>query len=167
MDTIRYYNNHLHLIHKNLLDKNTIQTLFQPLLDHKVIIKADQELCNLNTNFELATELDWETEYLDLILAIKSVNSLEEATEHINKYSTGHSEAIITENETEAKIFCQIIDSACIYVNASTRFTDGEEFGFGAEIGISTQKLHARGPIGLTELTTYKYLILGQGQIRN
>lgn len=155
------------LIHKNLLDKNTIKTLFQPLLDHKVSIKADQELCNLNTNFELATELDWETEYLDLILAIKSVNSLEEATEHINKYSTRHSEAIITENETEAKIFCQIIDSACIYVNASTRFTDGEEFGFGAEIGISTQKLHARGPIGLTELTTYKYLILGQGQIRN
>ncbi len=155
------------LIHQNLLNTSSIKDLFQPLLDHKVIIKADQTICDLNENFELAKYSDWETEYLDLILSVKSVNSAQEAIEHINQYSTGHSEAIITEDNKEAEVFCQAVDSACVYVNASTRFTDGEEFGFGAEIGISTQKLHARGPIGLTELTTYKYLIWGQGQVRN
>ncbi|MDE7020774.1 MAG: aldehyde dehydrogenase family protein, partial [Lachnospiraceae bacterium] len=103
---------------------------------------------------------------LDYILSMKTVASLEEAISHINRYTTRHSDAIITENKEHARIFMQSIDSACVYVNASTRFTDGFEFGFGAEIGISTQKLHARGPMGLKELTTYKYTIVGDGQIR-
>jgi glutamate-5-semialdehyde dehydrogenase len=113
-----------------------------------------------------ATEKDWETEYLDLILAIRVVNSIEEAIEHINRYGSGHSEAIVTRNRTKAELFTGAIDAACVFVNASTRFTDGFEFGFGAEIGISTQKLHARGPIGLRELTTYKTIVAGEGQIR-
>lgn len=113
-----------------------------------------------------ADESDWETEYNDLILAIKMVDSLDEAIEHINRYSTHHSEAIITENYNHAREFLARVDSACVYVNASTRFTDGGEFGMGAEIGISNQKLHARGPMGLKELTTVKYLIYGDGQIR-
>ena len=98
---------------------------------------------------------------------MKTVDSVEEAIDHINRYSTGHSDAIITENKEHAQAFLQGVVSACVYVNASTRFTDGFEFGFGAEIGISTQKLHARGPMGLKELTTYKYMIVGNGQIRN
>jgi glutamate-5-semialdehyde dehydrogenase len=113
-----------------------------------------------------ATECDYETEFDDYILAVKVVDSLPEAIEHIRKYSTGHSEAIITENYSNARTFCASIDSAAVYVNASTRFTDGGEFGFGAEIGISTQKLHTRGPMGLSELTTVKYVIEGDGQIR-
>ena len=102
----------------------------------------------------------------DLILSVKTVASLEEAIAHINKYNTGHSDAILTEDEVHAQKFLREVDSACVYVNASTRFTDGFEFGFGAEIGISTQKLHARGPMGLKELTSYKYQITGTGQIR-
>ena len=113
-----------------------------------------------------ATEEDFETEYDDFILAIKVVGSVEEAVEHINKYNTGHSEAIITNDEKNAEYFRKYVDAAAVYVNASTRFTDGGEFGFGAEIGISTQKLHARGPMGLFALTTQKYLIRGEGQIR-
>ncbi|MCQ9208193.1 MAG: glutamate-5-semialdehyde dehydrogenase [Omnitrophica bacterium] len=113
-----------------------------------------------------AKEFDWQTEYLDLILSVKVLSNLEEAVEHINHYGSGHSEAIITENRTKAKRFLKLVDSACVYVNASTRFTDGYEFGLGAEIGISTDKLHARGPMALEELTTYKYEIFGQGQIR-
>jgi glutamate-5-semialdehyde dehydrogenase len=113
-----------------------------------------------------AQEEDWSTEYLDYIMAVKIVDSTEEAINHINKYSTKHSEAIITENYTTAQKFLNEIDSAAVYVNASTRFTDGEEFGFGAEMGISTQKLHVRGPIGINELTTTKYIILGNGQVR-
>lgn len=113
-----------------------------------------------------ADESDWETEYNDLILAIKMVDSLDEAIEHINRYSTHHSEAIITEDYNHAREFLARVDSACVYVNASTRFTDGFEFGMGAEIGISNQKLHARGPMGLRELTTVKYMIYGDGQIR-
>ncbi len=113
-----------------------------------------------------ATEEDYGTEYLDYIISIKTVASVEEAVAHINRYNTRHSDAILTENAANAEIFLQGVDSACVYVNASTRFTDGFEFGFGAEIGISTQKLHARGPMGLRELTTYKYLIRGNGQIR-
>ena len=105
-------------------------------------------------------------EYLDYILSIKTVKSANEAIEHINRYSTRHSEAIITENSEHARLFLKEVDAACVYVNASTRFTDGFEFGFGAEIGISTQKLHARGPMGLKELTSYKYEITGNGQIR-
>jgi len=113
-----------------------------------------------------ASEEDWETEYLDFILSIKIVADIEEAIEHIARYSTRHSEAIITKNMDQATRFQQEVDAAAVYVNASTRFTDGFEFGFGAEIGISTQKLHARGPMGLVELTSIKYLIAGNGQIR-
>lgn len=113
-----------------------------------------------------ATDEDFDTEYDDFILAVKVVDSLHEAVDHINKYNTGHSEAIITNNERHAEYFRQYVDAAAVYVNASTRFTDGGEFGFGAEIGISTQKLHARGPMGLAALTTQKYLIRGEGQTR-
>lgn len=113
-----------------------------------------------------ATEEDWGTEYLDYMLSVKTVASLDEAIAHINRYNTGHSEAIITENYTNAERFLNEIDAACVYVNASTRFSDGFEFGFGAEIGISTQKLHARGPMGLKALTSTKYIIYGNGQVR-
>ena len=114
----------------------------------------------------LATEEDYYTEFNDLILAVKVVDSLDEAITHINQYGTRHSEAIITEDYAAAQTFVDEVDAAAVYVNASTRFTDGYEFGFGAEIGISNQKLHARGPMGLEELTTYKYVIRGNGQIR-
>lgn len=154
------------LIHESLLDKVKIDELFAELLNFKVEIRADEKLCKLNDKFKLAAEFDWATEYLDLILSVKTVNSVNDAIHHINKYGTGHSDAIITQDDEEAEIFCKLVDSGCVYVNASTRFTDGEEFGFGAEIGISTQKLHARGPIGPKELTTCKYIITGDGQIR-
>ena len=113
-----------------------------------------------------ATEEDWGTEYLDYILSVKVVDSVEEAIAHINKYNTKHSEAIITNDYAHAQKFLDEVDAAAVYVNASTRFTDGNEFGFGAEIGISTQKLHARGPMGLLALTTTKYIIYGNGQVR-
>lgn len=113
-----------------------------------------------------ASEDDWDEEYLDLIMAVKVVDSLQEAIDHINRYGTGHSEAIISENYTNVRQFMARVDAAAVYANASTRFTDGNEFGFGAEMGISTQKLHARGPMGLKDLTTVKYLIYGDGQIR-
>jgi len=113
-----------------------------------------------------ATNEDWETEYLDNILSIKIVSNTNEAIEHIKQYGSGHSDAIITENYTQAELFLNSVDSACVYLNASTQFTDGGEFGFGAEVGISTNKLHARGPMGLNELTTYKFKILGNGQGR-
>ena len=113
-----------------------------------------------------ASEKDWDTEYLDLILSVKVVENLEEAIDHINTHGSHHSDCIVTEDEKEAKQFLQSVDSACLYVNASTRFTDGHQFGFGAEIGISTDKLHARGPMALKELTTYKYLVFGKGQVR-
>ena len=109
---------------------------------------------------------DFDTEFLDYILAVGVVGSVEEATKHIAKHSTGHSEAIITEDPVAAGIFTDSVDSAAVYVNASTRFTDGGQFGLGCEMGISTQKLHARGPVGLCELTSYKYVIRGDGQIR-
>src|SRR4051794_19763968 len=113
-----------------------------------------------------ATEDDWATEYLDLILAVKVVDSVDEAIEHVNQYGSGHSEAIVTDTESASRAWIEGVDAACVYVNASTRFTDGGEFGMGAEIGNSTQKLHARGPIGLRELCTYKYVVEGSGQIR-
>ena len=113
-----------------------------------------------------ATEEDFGKEYLDYILSVKTVSNVDEAIAHINHYNTGHSEAIITNNKNTADKFLREVDAACVYVNASTRFTDGFEFGFGAEIGISTQMLHARGPMGLKELTSYKYYIRGNGQIR-
>ncbi|MDR2888407.1 MAG: aldehyde dehydrogenase family protein, partial [Lachnospiraceae bacterium] len=113
-----------------------------------------------------ATEADYATEYLDYILSVKTVSSTTDAIDHINRYNTKHSDAIITKNQASAEQFMNEVDSACVYVNASTRYTDGFEFGFGAEIGISTQKLHARGPMGLKELTSYKYTIQGTGQVR-
>lgn len=125
--------------------------------------KRCQEICDA---FAAATDADWSTEYGDLILSVKVVNDIEGAIHHINRYNTGHSEAIVTENLTNAHRFQREVDASAVYVNASTRFTDGFEFGFGAEIGISTQKLHARGPMGLEELTSMKYLIYGEGQVR-
>ena len=113
-----------------------------------------------------ATDDDFATEFLDYAISVKTVASVDEAIEHISKYSTKHSECIVTEDKEAAELFTACIDAAAVYVNASTRFTDGFEFGFGAEIGISTQKLHARGPMGLRELTSYKYVIKGNGQIR-
>lgn len=132
----------------------------------KVEIRAEEEACRMVPEFILASEEDWGCEYLDYILSVKLVDSLDEAIRHINRYNTGHSEAIITQDYSHAQEFLDRIDAAAVYVNASTRFTDGNEFGFGAEIGISTQKLHARGPMGLEALTTTKYIIYGNGQVR-
>ena len=129
-------------------------------------IRGDEAACAIQPGILAASEEDWGTEYLDKIISMKTVSSIEEAIEHINTYNTGHSESIITENYTNALKFQDEIDAAAVYVNASTRFTDGFEFGYGAEIGISTQKLHARGPMALPELTTYKYIIEGDGQTR-
>jgi len=131
-----------------------------------VEVRGDRKVCQVVPQALEASEADWETEYLDLILAIKVVSSLDEALGHISQYGSGHSEAIVTSNQSNAKRFLQEIDAAAVYVNASTRFTDGGEFGLGAEMGISTQKLHARGPMGLQELTSYKYIIYGNGQVR-
>lgn len=152
------------LIHKNIANE-FIPKIYDKLKSLNVEVRGDetvQGLCDCNK----ATEKDWATEYLDYIISAKVVDNIDEAIKHIQTYSTGHSEAIITENYTNAQRFLNEVDSAAVYVNASTRFTDGSEFGFGAEIGISTQKLHARGPMGLKELTTTKYIIYGSGQIR-
>ena len=131
-----------------------------------VELRGCPETMKYHSAVKLASEEDWATEYLDFILSVKVVANIEDAIEHINQYSTRHSEAIITNNVEHGALFQQDVDAAAVYVNASTRFTDGFEFGFGAEIGISTQKLHARGPMGLVELTSIKYLIAGNGQIR-
>ena len=131
--------------------------------------KIELRGCNNTKNIidvKDAIEKDYQEEFLDAILAIKVVNDIDEAIDHVNKYGTKHSEAIITENLANANKFQRRVDASTIYVNASTRFTDGSEFGFGAEMGISTQKIHARGPIGLEQLVTYKYLVMGEGQIR-
>lgn len=141
--------------------------LAQALKPNNVELRGDERIREILTEGCIpATEEDYGTEYLDYILSLKTVDSLEEAIAHINKYNTKHSECIVTANEEAAKQFLKEVDAACVYVNASTRFTDGFEFGFGAEIGISTQKLHARGPMGLKELTSYKYKVYGNGQIR-
>ncbi len=153
------------VIHKAIA-KQFIPMLVETLAKKQVEIRGDKEACEISNNIQLATQEDWGTEYLDLILSLKIVNDLEEAIQHINQYSTKHSESIITKNYENARRFLNEIDSSCVYVNSSTRFTDGGEFGLGAEIGISTQKLHARGPMGLKELTTTKYVIYGNGQIR-
>lgn len=140
--------------------------LKEALSEKQVEIRGDEKVCATISGVVPATEEDYGREYLDYILSMKVVDSLEEAIDHINCYSTHHSESIITGNPEAAEFFLSGVDAACVYVNASTRFTDGFEFGFGAEIGISTQKLHARGPMGLKELTSYKYRITGNGQIR-
>ena len=151
------------LIHRNALAK------FAPMIAKRlsnVELHADEAFRALVPSALPATEDDWTREYLDLKLAVRTVNSLEEAIAHINKYGSGHSDCILTDNPEHAEQFLNEVDSATVYVNASTRFTDGFEFGFGAEIGISTDKLHARGPMGLVELTSYKYKVRGSGQIR-
>lgn len=153
------------LVHQEIASA-IIPELGKRLKDAGVEIRGCAEVQKLLPDVKLANEEDWETEYLDLILAVKIVDSYEAALDHINKYGSGHSEAIITENYGKAMDFLKRIDAAAVYVNASTRFTDGNMFGFGAEIGISTQKLHARGPMGLKELTTYKFIVLGEGQVR-
>ena len=153
------------VIHRNIAEK-VIPAICENLKSHGVEIRGDEVVQRLVDGIVPATPEDWGTEYLDSIISIKVVNSIDEAIEHINTYSTKHSESIITENYENSRKFTQMVDSSSVYVNASTRFTDGFEFGFGAEIGISTQKLHARGPMGLLALTTTKYVILGNGQIR-
>jgi len=136
------------------------------LIAKGVELRGDEGVCRLVPEAHAAAEGDWGREFSDLILAVRLVDSLEEAVEHITRYGSGHSEAIVTNDYANAQAFLQKVDAACVYVNASTRFTDGGEFGFGAEVGISTQKLHARGPMGLEELTTSKYVVYGSGQVR-
>lgn len=153
------------LVHNSVKDQ-FLPVLVQRLKEKNVEMRADEEALALMPGAVPATEKDWGTEYLDYILSIKVVYSVDEAIEHINRYNTGHSEAIITNSYENAQKFLDEVDAAAVYVNASTRFTDGFEFGYGAEIGISTQKLHARGPMGLLALTTTKYIIYGNGQVR-
>lgn len=145
---------------------DVIPKIVERLALHQVEIRGDERAQKITTEIVPATEEDWGTEYLDAIVSLKIVDSVDEAIAHINRYNTGHSESIITKNYDHALKFQDEVDAAAVYVNASTRFTDGFEFGFGAEIGISTQKLHARGPMGLLALTTTKYIIFGNGQIR-
>jgi glutamate-5-semialdehyde dehydrogenase len=140
---------------------------FKEMMDfHHVELRGDEATCRLIPDIKQADKSDWYAEYLDLVLAVRVVPDVNAAVAHINRYGSKHSDAILAENETAQKIFTQQVDSSTVYVNASTRFTDGAEFGMGAEIGISTDKLHARGPMGLEELTTYKYVVMGEGQIR-
>lgn len=154
------------VIHKDIA-KTVLPMIVKCLSAHKIEMRGDEAARALCSEILPATEEDWGQEYLDAIISIKLVDCFDEAVAHINRYNTGHSEAIITKDYDNATQFVQQIDAAAVYVNASTRFTDGNEFGFGAEIGISTQKLHVRGPMGLQALTTTKYIILGNGQIRS
>ncbi len=153
------------VIHSAAADK-ALPKIEKSLSAKGVEIRADMRALSLMDNAVPASEDDWGTEYLDAIISVKTVDSIDEAIAHINKYNTGHSESIITNDYNNSRKFLEEVDAAAVYVNASTRFTDGFEFGFGAEIGISTQKLHARGPMGLKALTTTKYIIYGNGQIR-
>ncbi len=157
-------------IEKVLVDasaaRDFLPAMAQRLMGRNVELRGDEATRAILPGLKAATEEDWTAEYLDLILAVKVVDGLQAAIDHINRYGSHHSDAIVTADEAAGKEFCQQVDSATVYVNASTRFTDGGEFGLGAEIGISTDKLHARGPMGLEELTTYKYLIHGTGQVR-
>ena len=156
------------VIHEKIVDA-FMPVLAERLKEKHVEIRGDERVMQAlagQEDVKKATEEDWGTEYLDYIISAKTVAGVDEAIAHINKYNTGHSEAIITENYTNAEKFLNEVDAAAVYVNASTRFTDGFEFGFGAEIGISTQKLHARGPMGLLALTSTKYIIYGNGQVR-
>ncbi len=153
------------LIHKDIADE-FLPKISAMMTENKVELRGDDLSRKICPDMKVATEEDWATEYNDLILSVKVVADVDEAIAHINKYNTNHSDAIITSDNKIAEKFQMLVDSACVYVNASTRFTDGFEFGFGAEIGISNQKLHARGPMGLEALTTMKYLITGNGQTR-
>ena len=153
------------LVHKNIAS-DFLPKLSQRLYGLGVEIRVCEKGIEILCGEKLACDADWATEYLNLTLSIKVVETMEEAINHIFKYGTKHSEAIITDSYKNSQKFLMEVDASCVYVNASTRFTDGSEFGFGAEIGISTQKLHARGPMGLEQLTTTKYLIYGEGQVR-
>ncbi|MBK3914644.1 glutamate-5-semialdehyde dehydrogenase [Listeria ivanovii] len=154
------------LIHREVAE-DFLPAMEIELKKYQVELRADDRARLILTDAKEATESDWEAEFLDFILAVKVVDSADEAIEHINKYGTKHSEAIVSNDYSTGQAFHQKVDAAAVYINASTRFTDGFAMGFGAEIGISTQKLHARGPMGLTELTSTKYIIFGDGQIRN
>ena len=154
------------LIHRGVAAK-FLPTIAQALLDHGVQLRGDDQARVIVPQMQAASNADWDTEYNDLVMAVKVVDSLDDAIQHINHHSTHHSEVIVTGSIERGRAFQQRINSACVYVNASTRFTDGGVFGFGAEIGISTQKLHARGPMGLDQLTTIKYEITGNGQVRH
>lgn len=153
------------VIHRDVVER-FLPRMEKALQPKNVELRGDETACAVLEVCVPATEEDYGKEYLDYILSLKTVDSVEEAIAHINKYNTKHSECIVTENAKTAEQFLNEVDAACVYVNASTRFTDGFEFGFGAEIGISTQKLHARGPMGLKELTSYKYTVQGNGQVR-
>jgi glutamate-5-semialdehyde dehydrogenase len=153
------------LVHKNIAER-LLPALCAELAKHNVVIRGDAATLELVPNAEPADESDWPKEYLDFIIGIKVVEDINEALEHIARFSTRHSEAILTESYANAQCFLDEVDSAAVYVNASTRFTDGGEFGLGAEMGVSTQKLHARGPMGLKELTSTKFIIYGNGQVR-
>lgn len=153
------------VIHKDA-DTKVFENVYRALKEKSVEIRGCSETAKRMACDAIATDEDFDTEYLDYVISVKTVDSIDDAIEHISKYSTGHSECIITNDLNNAVKFTNEIDSAAVYVNASTRFTDGFEFGLGAEIGISTQKLHARGPMGLKEITTTKYIIIGDGQIR-
>ena len=153
------------VVHESIA-KDFLPMLFKKLTEKAVVMRADERARAICPQMEAATEEDFYKEYLDRLISVKIVDSIDEAIAHINEHNTGHSESIITKDYENSMRFLNEIDAAAVYVNASTRFTDGGEFGFGAEIGISTQKLHARGPLGLEELTTTKYIIFGNGQIR-
>ena len=153
------------MIHEKIKDV-LLPELVKRLEEKQVELRGDEESRKTCSSILPAKEEDWGMEYLDYILSVKTVSSIDEAIAHINQYNTGHSEAIITRDYDHSRKFLEEVDAAAVYVNASTRFTDGFEFGFGGEIGISTQKLHARGPMGLKELTGTKYIIYGNGQIR-
>jgi glutamate-5-semialdehyde dehydrogenase len=153
------------LIHSDIATE-AIPIICQALSDAGVEVRGDETVCKLFEGAIPATEEDWGEEYLDYIMSVKVVKSVEDAITHIHEYGSSHSESIVTKDYEKAQFFLDRVDAAAVYVNASTRFTDGMEFGYGAEIGISTQKLHARGPMGLKELTTTKYIIYGNGQVR-
>lgn len=154
------------LVHQEIADK-WLPAALDALAAAGVSIRGDERVCQLWAEAEAATEEDWSTEYLDLILAVRIVTSLDQAIAHVNRYGTSNADAIVTEDLSAARRFVREVDSGSVFVNASTRFSDGGEFGYGAEIGISTQKLHARGPMGLRELTTQKYIVWGDGQVRS
>ena len=157
------------LVHKNA-DKLMIQNMISELHDHQVEVRADEQILQHitldNSLIKAASEDDWGTEFLSLVISIKTVDSLQEALEHIKTHGSGHTEAILSEDKPSQDTFTRTIDAAAVFVNASTRFTDGSQFGLGAEVGISTQKFHARGPLGLKELTSYKWIGIGNGQVR-
>ena len=153
------------LVHKEIAEK-FLPRLQKYYSQHKVLIKGDAVTCEIIKGIEVAHEDDWSTEYLDLVVSVRVVDNIDEAVKHINFYGSHHTDSILTENIHHARKFTREVDSACCFVNISTRFSDGYQFGLGAEIGVSTDKLHARGPMGLEELTTYKYIVEGDGHVR-